>query len=135
MQVRLFFDDYMEGDANLTTIQVATWQLPDSLIVGTTRVLTSRAFQTLRNDTARATSPRLPPADSTNVLPINELVWIPQRGLVPNTRYRITVTGFTNLHGLQGGGGSVVVTSPPPARTTPAAPRDSTARRDSTFLR
>jgi hypothetical protein len=135
MQVRLFFDDYMEGNASLTNIQVSAWQLPDSLIVGTTRVLSSRAFQTLRNDTTRVTSPRLPPADTANVLPINELVWIPQRALLPNTRYRFTVAGFTNLHGLQGGGGSVVVTSPPPVRATPAAPRDTTARRDSTSLR
>ncbi|HEX6065024.1 MAG TPA: Ig-like domain-containing protein [Longimicrobiales bacterium] len=135
MQVRLFFDDYMEGNASLTGIRVSAWQLPDSLIVGTTRVLTPRAFQTLRNDTTRVTSPRLPPADTANVLPINELVWIPQRGFLPNTRYRITVTGFTNLHGLSGGGGSVVVTSPAPPRATPAAPRDTTARRDTTSLR
>jgi hypothetical protein len=135
MQVRLFFDDYMEGNASLATIQVSAWQLPDSLIVGTTRVLTPRAFQTLRNDTSRVTSPRLPPADTATVLPINELVWIPQRGLLPNTRYRITVAGFTNLHGLLGGGGSVVATSPAPERATPPAPRDTTARRDSTSVR
>lgn len=135
MQVRLFFDDYMEATAPLTNIRVTAWQLPDSLIVGSTRVLTPRAFQTLRGDTTRVTSPRLPQADTSNVLPINELVWIPQRGFSPNTQYRISVTGFTNLHGLPGGGGSVVVRSPPPVRAPPPAPRDTTARPDTTAVR
>jgi hypothetical protein len=135
MQVRLFFDDYRDANAPLRDIRVAAWQLPDSLLVGTTLVTTPRGFQNLRGDTTRVTSPRLPQAADTTTLPLNELVWVPQAGLRPSTRYRITVTGYTNLHGLPGGGGSVVVTSPAPQRPAAPAPRDTTARRDSTAIR
>jgi hypothetical protein len=136
LQVRFFFDDYREADAPLLGISVAAWQLPDSLPVGTAQLTTPRGFQTLRRDTTRVTSPRLPQTGDTAVaLPLNELVWIPQTPLRPNTRYRFTVSGYTNLQGLAPGGGSVTVTSPPPPQPATPAPRDSTARRDTTAVR
>ncbi len=143
-QIRLNFDDYMEATTPLANIRVTAWQLPDSIMIGTAALLTPRAFQRLRGDTARIPSPRLPPpADTTVVLPINELVWIPSTALRPSTRYRFSVTGYVNLHGLPGGGGNVTATSPPAPRAQPpaapdstAAPRDSTAApRDTTFRR
>jgi hypothetical protein len=104
--------------------------------VGTAQLTTPRGFQTLRRDTTRVTSPRLPQTGDTAVaLPLNELVWIPQTPLRPNTRYRFTVSGYTNLQGLAPGGGSVTVTSPPPPQPATPAPRDSTARRDTTAVR
>ena len=129
-QVRLHFDDYMEAGAPRSSIIVTAWQFPDSTVVPTGALLTPRLFQASRGDTARTSSPRLPqPADSVQ-LPINELVWVPAVPLRPTTRYRFTVTGYTNLQGIGGGGGSVTATSPAPPRS---APRDTTAaRRDTT---
>lgn len=129
LQVRFSFDDYMDGTAQLGNIFVNAWQLPDSIAVAGGRLMTPRAFQQAqqRPDTTRVTSPRLPPADTAAQLPINELIYVPNRPLRPSTRYRFTITGFVNLHGLANGGGSVTATAPAPPRVAPPAARDSTA--------
>ncbi len=134
IQVRLNFDDYMEGTAPLTGIRVNAWLLPDSSAITGGSLMTPGTFQASRADTTRITSPRLPtPAqDTTRVLPTNELVWIPATPLRPGARYRFTVTGYRNLHGLPDGGGSVTATAP--ARVTPAPADTSAARRDSTTI-
>lgn len=136
-QVRLTFDDYMAAHATRSNIIVTAWQFPDSSVVPTAALLTPALFQSTRGDTTRTTSPRLPQSPDTLQLPINELVWVPAVPLRPSTRYRFTVTGYTNLHGIPGGGGSVTATSPAPPRVAPApvrtdtaaAPRDTTLRR------
>jgi hypothetical protein len=141
LQVRLNFDDYTEATSPLETYAVTVWQLPDSTLVPGGRLLTPRAFQAARADTARPVSPRLPAPDTT-ALPINELVFVPGNPLRPGTRYRFRVNGYVNLHGLPGGGGSVTAAAPAPPRAPPAprdttaAPRDTTATpRDTTGLR
>lgn len=129
LQVGLIFDDYMDPPTGPLNIRVVAWQLPDSTqIVGGT-VMTVRSFRATRPDTARVTPPGLAaPADTAAALPVNELVWVPPRPLRPSTRYRVTATGYRNLHGLPNGGGSVVFTMPAPPRAAPAAPPDTTRR-------
>jgi hypothetical protein len=133
-QVHLIFDDYMDARAPLASIRVGAWLLPDSIFIGTAALLTPRAFQRVRGDTTVTTSPRLQqPTDTSSTVPINDLVWMPATPLRPGARYRFTVTGYSNLHGLTNGGGSVTAAAPLPPRPPPAAARDTTAaRRDTT---
>jgi hypothetical protein len=133
LQVRLSFDDYMDPSGSLPPMRVNAWQLPDSTLIAGGSVLTPRQFQRLRADTTRTApgiaAPATTAADTTRELPINELVWVPPAPLRPNTRYRVSISGFRNLVGLPDGGGSVVVTSPAPARVPPTpAPRDTIRR-------
>jgi hypothetical protein len=128
LQVRLTFDDYTDP-STLPPLRVIAWQLPDSTMITGGSVMTSRQFERMRGDTARAAPgiaapPRPAAADTARLLPINELVWVPTSPLRPTTRYRISVTGYRNIQNISEGGGSVVVTSPAPPRAPPAA-RDS----------
>ena len=135
LQVRLIFDDHMEPNAPLQPIQLRAWQLPDSTLLGPGRLMTGRAFQALRADTTVAGQPPQPlPADTAQLLPINELVWVPPAPLQPLTRYRFQVSGYRNLHNIGGGGGSVVVASPRRVRTPPPLAPDSAARPDTTAV-
>jgi hypothetical protein len=133
-QVHLIFDDYMDARVPLASMRVSAWLLPDSIFIGTAALLTPRAFQRVRGDTTVISSPRLQqPTDTSATVPINDLVWTPATPLRPGARYRFTVSGYTNLHGLTNGGGSVTAAAPLPPRPPPVAPRDTTAaRRDTT---
>jgi hypothetical protein len=136
LQVRLLFDDYLDPTGSLPPVRISAWQLPDSILVSGGSVLSPRNFETQRaaaaaaRDTAR-TPPALPStgarADTTRILPFNELVWVPPQPLVAGARYRITVAGYRNILNIPDGGGSVVATvpaarPPAPAPPTPAAP-------------
>jgi hypothetical protein len=119
--------------------------LPDSTMITGGSIMTAREFDVLqaaRRDTARADTtlrqpavprPRppapgiaMPATDTSRVLPINELVWVPVAPLRPSTRYRITISGYRNLAGIPNGGGSVVVTAPAPPRAAPPLRPDTT---------
>jgi hypothetical protein len=129
MQVRLSFDDYMEANAPLRGLRLTAWQLPDSMPHGAGRFFTPRDFEAMRADTTDERPRRDEPADTTRLLPINELVWVPMQPLRPETRYRFIVTGYRNIRGVTEGGGSTVALSP--ARARP--PADSTAARRDTI--
>ncbi len=58
-------------------------------------------------------------AESEELLPVRELVVIPEVPLSRKTRYRITISGVRNINGVEGGGGSVAF------ETAAAAPPDS----------
>ena len=131
LQVRLFFDDYTDPAGGLPPMRLTAWLLPDSAMFTGGSIMTPRDFSALRarTDTAAArvaavagveTAP-----DTMRVGPVNELVWVPAAKLRPSTRYRISITGFRNLHGIPNGGGSVVVTSPAPPRAAPPVKPDS----------
>jgi hypothetical protein len=152
LQVRLSFDDYTDPVGGLPPMRITAWQLPDSTMIAGGSIMTPREFDALRaarGDTARADtinrqlpSPRAPTprppvqrpppgiatpaADTSRVLPVNELVWVPVTPLRPSTRYRITISGYRNLAGIPNGGGSVVVTSPAPPRAAPVLRPDTT---------
>jgi hypothetical protein len=135
LQVRLTFDDYFDPNGPVPPVAVTAWLLPDSSLMAGGTVMTPRAFQRTRADTATATVPgvaAVPPraaTDTTRQLPINELVWVPGTPLRHSARYRISATGYRNLQGVGNGGGSVVVTSPaPPRAAPPPAARDSIRR-------
>lgn len=141
MHVRLSFDDFIAAGEPLGTMASQIWELPDS-VAGPRGVMAR-----LRDYEARARAARdtlAPPPitrgaarDTAKSLPTQELVWVPEQPLKPNTRYRISITGVRNIAGIRLGGGSVPFTTPPrprpPARDTTAAPArpDSTARPDS----
>jgi hypothetical protein len=143
LQVRLFFDDHTDPAGGLPPMRITAWQLPDSTMITGGSIMTPRDFEALRaarRDTARAdTTLRQPPlprppapgidaavADTSRVLPVNELVWVPVTPLLPSTRYRISISGYRNLAGIPNGGGSVVVTAPPPPRAAPPLRPDTT---------
>jgi hypothetical protein len=126
LQVRLIFDDYTDPAA-MAPLRLVAWQLPDSVMITGGAVLTPRQFDRVRADTTRA-APGIAnttrvATDTTRVLPINEMVWVPTVPLRAGVRYRISVGGYRNLQNIPEGGGSVVATAPA-ARAAPA-PRDS----------
>lgn len=143
VQVRLSFDDHLDPTQPLDRIGVALFQMPDSARVGMPmRLLTTRELARLRLPPADTSGRRPVPAaagqavsDTSRVLPFQELVLLTEMPLLPSTRYRIEVSGATNITGLPGGGGSVSFTTraraePPPRRdTTQIAPRASAGRR------
>ena len=60
------------------------------------------------------------PGTAAGTIPVVLLTDAP---LLPRTRYRVEVSGVTNIHGLPGGGGAVFFTTrappePPPRRDT-----------------
>lgn len=121
LHVVLTFDDYMDPPAGTITLDVMAWLLPDSTLLNGGAVMTQREAARLGPpDTMRVTPPGQPAEDTTRGLPVNELVWIPPEPLRPSARYRVTVSGYRNLHGIDSGGGSVVFTTPAPPRPQPA---------------
>ncbi len=122
LQVRLAFDDFMEGNEPLAGVTARAWQFPDSTPVSGV-VLHLRDFEA-RQRAARDTL--VPPpvrraarADTSRILPSQELVWVPNRPLTPRARHRITVTGIRNITGLANGGGSVTFEAPARPRALP----------------
>jgi hypothetical protein len=122
LQVRLTLDDYAERSA-LDGMRMFVWQLPDSTLIPGGTLMTPDQFDASRPDSARVTT-RLPvpsvATDTSRVLPINQLVWVPPAPLRANTRYRFQLNGYTNLHGIPNGGGSVTATVPIPMAPKPA---------------
>lgn len=128
VHVRISFDDFISGTDPMRSIFAQTWVLPDSVPGPTGAVMRIRDYERLLAE--RDTSARRPPApgpgaaDTTRILPTQELVWLPQTPLTPNTRYRIVVSNVRNIAGIDAGGGSVTFTTP--ARPRPVV-RDTTA--------
>lgn len=131
LQVRLGFDDYTDPAGGLPAMRLTAWQLPDSAMIAGGSIMTPRDFDArrARADTARvrAAAGVAGATDTTRVLPVNELVWVPAAPLRAGTRYRITLTGYRNLADIANGGGSVTATAPQPRLPTPK-PRDTIRR-------
>jgi hypothetical protein len=152
VEVRLFFDDYLDPNQPLNRLRVALFQMPDSARVGgNITLLTVRERERTRPrpappppDTGAARPPAQParpgqqpprpaqpqplpaPArtavDTTRVLPFQELVLLSPVPLLPRTRYRVEISGVSNVSGIPNGGGSVSFTT----RARPEAPRRDT---------
>ncbi len=121
LHVVLTFDDYMDPPAGTIPLDIMAWLLPDSTMLNGGAVMTQRQAQALAPpDTTQPVLPARPAQDTARVLPVNELVWIPPEPLRAAARYRVTVSGYRNLHGIEGGGGSVLFTTPAPPRAQPA---------------
>jgi hypothetical protein len=141
IEVRLTFDDHIDQAVPLGQTSVALFQMPDSTTpIGGGRLMHVRDYETLRAaqaaaDTGRAAArptlgPGAPPADTVR-RPTQELVLLVERPLAPSTRYRVTVSGITNLTGIANGGGTVnFATRARAARDTAAVKRDTLRLRD-----
>jgi hypothetical protein len=133
VEVRLFFDDYLDPDQSMSAITLRVLKMPDSTALpGQPRLLTPRDAERARQamaavaDTSAARRMRpQPPAvpDTTRALPTQDLVMYVDAGLEPSTRYRVEVTGVWNIRRLPNGGGSVAFTTR--ARPTPPPRRDT----------
>lgn len=165
LQVRVFFDDYLEPGRQQFTASL--FQLPDSVPVPVSRVLSQREYESIiaaerarqdsitqaQRDTAAADTlaPRPPrpapprpapvsrpgvvPPDTSVVLPFQEIVLVPGQPLLPRTRYRVIVQGAVNIAGIPGGGGTTTFETPARADTTGARTDTTGIRRDTSKTR
>ena len=146
VEVRLFFDDYIDPAVPLGQALATLYLLPDSSnpIAGT-RLMHERDFEAQRPtappDTSRAAPARPPgvpgaPAVPTDTVrrPTQQLVLITGTPLQPGSRYQVRVNGVTNIVGIPNGGGTVnFATRARTARDTANVRRDTTnIRRDTT---
>jgi len=137
----LTFDDYLDPEQPLGPARASVFQLPDSTAVTGHRLLYPHQFEAFRAaqaaaaDTTRAQPPVIQP--DTAPLPTRELVLVFERPLPPETRFRVNVSGVTNIAGVTGGGGTAVFTTPPrPQRdTTGVRPDTAGVRRDTARVR
>jgi hypothetical protein len=133
LAVRLTFDDFLDPEKPLQAASVRVAQLPDSVPVSGARVLHVREYQELmrtRADSALPARPTPPePAADTAARPLQEAVLLFPSPLASGTRYRIDLSGITNIAEVPNGGG--VAHFETARRDTTAVGRDTTGlRRD-----
>ena len=137
MQVRVSLDDYVDPLIHpSSTIRAQLWRLGpagteqrDSVAVPVRSVVYAAEYEA-RVAAALDTAQTEPQPDTVRILPTQNLVVMPGRPLQPRTRYRVLVSGVTNIFGLSNGGGSVEFTTPeftyaPPPETPGEAVPDS----------
>ncbi|MEX2281549.1 MAG: Ig-like domain-containing protein [Gemmatimonadota bacterium] len=141
VEVRLNFDDHIDQAVPLGQVSATLFQMPDSTVpISSGRLMHVRDYEVLvaaqaAADTGRAAARPTPPAPGglpadTVRRPTQELVLLLDRPLAPSTRYRVTVSGITNLNDVPNGGGTANFT------TRARAARDtSTVKRDTLHVR
>ena len=142
MQVRVFLDDYVDPlvhpsgaiSARLWRIGPAGTDQRDSVNVPVRSVIYAAEYEA-RVAAALDTAQAEPRPDTVRILPTRDLVVMPGAPLQPRTRYRVLISGVTNIFGLPNGGGSVEFTTPaftsapPPADPAEALPDSASAAR------
>ena len=142
MQVRVSLDDYVDPLVHPSTaIRAQLWRLGpagteqrDSVAVPVRSVVYAAEYEA-RVAAALDTAQTEARPDTVRILPSQSLVVIPGAPLQPRTRYRVLVSGVTNIFGLADGGGSVEFTTPefkyapPPEEPAEEVPDSASAGR------
>lgn len=122
MQIRVTFDDFIAETEQLGSFGVSFYHLPDSTMVGGGRMLRVREFESIQRAAADTTGRASVARDTARVLPVQELVIVPNTALQPGGRYRVQVSNVRNIAGIAGGGGNVAFSVPARPRAAPARP-------------